>query len=69
MALAPLDMGCIWLLHNTPDYLLYKSSIGLLTPLPPLEDMGVDHRGLDIGMAREFLDRLGESIPHRLLSQ
>lgn len=27
--------GNIWFLYNTPSFLLYKSSTGLLTPLPP----------------------------------
>jgi hypothetical protein len=30
--------------------------LGPLT-VPPVEDMSIEHRGLDVGMAQEFLNR------------
>ena len=35
----------------------HNRSTGLRTPMVPVEDMGIDHRGFDIGVAQQLLNR------------
>jgi len=56
MAIFSITRRYIWFLHNTPPLQVVSGTLDALAP--PVQNMGINHRGFHVLMAEELLDRL-----------